>query len=167
MLKKTPGMVEAPQIELDDLHVCNEKDFWKLFPLDLEKARSSVVIVSPFVSNYRVGMILSLLEGLTRRGISVKAYIRQTKKEIDLKAIERLKNVGVEVVFKKRIHQKIAIIDNSIAWTGSLNILQHIDSHDQMTRHSDPEHVRKLLKVIGEPTRKVFQVRLESVHKAF
>ncbi len=60
-----------------------------------------------------------------------------------------MKNAGVEVVFKKGIHQKIAIIDNLTAWSGSLNILQHIDSHDQMTRHSDPVHVKKLLRIIG------------------
>ena len=106
-----------------------------------------MVIMSPFVSDYRVGMILTLIEGYTKRGIGVKAYIRQTKKEIELKAIDRLNSAGVEVVFMKRIHQKIAIIDDSIAWSGSLNILQHLNSHELMTRYSGPEHVKKLVEV--------------------
>jgi hypothetical protein len=147
LLKKTPGL-EAPQMEIDDLHVCNEIDFWKLFPLDLEKARSSVVIISAFVSDYRVGLLLPELEKLKARRVKVLAYIRPTSNVADKTAIDRLKSAGVEVVFKKRIHQKIAIIDDSIGWSGRLNILQHIDSHDQMTRHTDSEHVKKLVKLL-------------------
>jgi len=140
--------IENPKIELDDLHVCNETDFWKLFIMDLDKARSSVVIMSAFVSEYRVNMLIPCLEGLTSRGIGVKAYIRESKKEIELEAIEKLKSAGVEVVFKNRIHQKVAIIDNSIAWSGSLNILQHINSNELMIRYNDSEHVKKLLAVV-------------------
>ena len=148
-VESTVVKVEQPEtlIEPDKVHVCNEAEFWKLFPSDLEKARSSVVIMSPFVSDYRVGMIFTLLEGLIRRGIRVEAYIRPPDKEIDRKTVDRLQDVGVKVIFKKRIHQKIAIIDNLIAWSGSLNILQHINSNEQMTRHSDHEHVKKLLEV--------------------
>jgi hypothetical protein len=105
--------------------------------------------MSPFVSEYRVNVLIQCFEGCISRGGGVKAYIRQTKKEIELKAIETLKGIGIEIVFKNRIHQKIAIIDNSIAWSGSLNILQHINSHEQMTRYSNIEHVKKLLKAMG------------------
>ena len=47
------------------------------------------------------------------------------------------------------IHHKAAVIDRSIAWEGSLNILQHGDSGEQMTRHEDPGYIKELMDVLG------------------
>lgn len=49
-------------------------------------------------------------------------------------AIEQLRNIGVIVSERRNMHQKIAILDNNISWEGSLNILSHRDTEEQMRR---------------------------------
>ncbi len=56
--------------------------------------------------------------------------------------------LGVEVVYREEMHHKAAIIDRAIAWEGSLNILQHWNTQEQMTRHEDPEYIKQLMKVL-------------------
>jgi len=62
--------------------------------------------------------------------------------------LDTWEGMGVEVVTREGIHQKAAIIDRVIAWEGSLNILQHWQSKEHMTRHEDPEYIKKLMDVL-------------------
>ncbi len=62
--------------------------------------------------------------------------------------LDAWEGMGVEVVYREGIHHKAAIIDRAIAWEGSMNILQHWKSKEQMTRHEDPEYIKQLLKVL-------------------
>jgi len=63
-------------------------------------------------------------------------------------AVEQLEKIGANVVQRKGMHQKIAIMDDKITWEGSLNILSHRDTQDQMRRidgaHAVQEIVRNL-----------------------
>lgn len=45
-----------------------------------------------------------------------------------------LNKAGVNVVFKSRIHQKFAIIDQKIVWYGSINLLSFGSSEESMMR---------------------------------
>lgn len=72
-------------------------------------------------------------------------YIRPADRVKEKEAIRNLQELGIEIAFRENIHQKLAVIDNNIAWSGSLNILQHIKSHELMTRHNDPKFAKNLL----------------------
>jgi len=48
--------------------------------------------------------------------------------------IEQLLSMVVKVIQRSNMHQKIAILDNEIAWEGSLNILSHRDTEEHMRR---------------------------------
>ena len=45
-----------------------------------------------------------------------------------------LNKAGVNVVFKSRIHQKFATIDQKIVWYGSINLLSFGSSEESMMR---------------------------------
>ena len=47
------------------------------------------------------------------------------------------------------MHHKIAIIDDSIAWEGSLNILSHWGSGEHMRRFGDEGVVEEILGSLG------------------
>ena len=49
-------------------------------------------------------------------------------------AIEKLRNIGLTVDLRARMHEKIAIIDGEVLWHGSLNILSHRDTSESMLR---------------------------------
>jgi hypothetical protein len=63
--------------------------------------------------------------------------------------IDMLKNMDVEFVERSRMHHKIAIIDNAIAWEGSLNILSHWGSGEHMRRFVDEGVVGEILGGVG------------------
>ncbi len=51
--------------------------------------------------------------------------------------VEALRESGVVVIQRSKMHQKIALIDRKIAWEGSLNILSHRDTGEHMRRIED------------------------------
>jgi len=150
-----PEIFEKPTQELDtiqdkvnSIHVCNEFEFWQLFPQDLSKAKFEVIIFSPFISRRRVDMLLSQFNELIGKGVKIHVYIRPAENEYAKQGIEALKAIGVGVSYRDRMHHKAAVIDQSIAWEGSLNILQQWDSQEQMTRHAETEYINSLLGVL-------------------
>ncbi len=62
--------------EIGEIHVCDEMEFWYLFPQDLNNAQHEVIIVSPFVSRRRAERFMKDFEELTKRGVQV--HIRET-----------------------------------------------------------------------------------------
>jgi phosphatidylserine/phosphatidylglycerophosphate/cardiolipin synthase-like enzyme len=50
------------------------------------------------------------------------------------RAVSRLQHIGIRVLYTKGLHRKIAIIDRSVMYEGSLNILSQNDSAEIMRR---------------------------------
>jgi superfamily II DNA helicase RecQ len=136
--------------EIGATHVCDETEFWYLFPQDVGKAQHEVIIVSPFVNSRKAETFMKDFEQLTGRGTKVRVYARplvaQERREAAI--LDTWEGMGVEVVYREGIHHKAAIIDQVIAWEGSLNILQHWKSKEHMTRHEDPEYIKQLMDVL-------------------
>jgi hypothetical protein len=119
----------------------DEKNFWNVFDRDLSTAQKKVSIVSPFLTSKRSLHFFDSFEDLTVRGVKVTVYTRPPTehtqdfmtKEAEV-VIRQLENIGVTVLLRPKIHQKVVIIDDDICWEGSLNILSHKDSLEQMRR---------------------------------
>lgn len=50
------------------------------------------------------------------------------------------------VIERHSMHQKVAIIDGTIAWEGSLNILSHKDTEEQMRRFEGQSTVEEIIR---------------------
>ena len=57
-----------------------------------------------------------------------------------------LESTGLQIVFKSNIHQKFAIIDQSIVWYGSINLLGYGRSEETMMRLESANIACELLK---------------------
>jgi DNA-binding XRE family transcriptional regulator len=57
--------------------------------------------------------------------------------------------MGVHVTLRKKIHQKLAVIDEDILWEGSLNILSHYDTVERMTRWQSADMVLEAVSTNG------------------
>lgn len=135
----------------DDFY--NQTDFDEAFIADVKAAQRSVVIVSGWAKLNRITNLGDTLLGLPARGVKVCAFIQMPRfwgKAVGISAIEAannrnletvidlLESHGIHVTLVKRIHQKICIIDGCILWLGSMNILSHFDTEEEMLRLVDP-----------------------------
>lgn len=133
----------------------SENEFWPAFYKDLKSSREKVIILSPFVSVNRTSKLLNLLISLLVKEVKIFVLTRPPNEQFGHMAeqaqvaIEKLKQSGVLVSFRSNMHQKVAIIDNEIAWEGSLNILSHNDSEEQMRRIEGEKTIEQICNNLG------------------
>lgn len=120
----------AIETEYEDKGIlCKEDTFYDYFLYDVQKAERRVIIYSPFISQSRLGIMLPYFMDKVSEGVSITVVTKpldnrsKAEKNIYKNYIEKLREIGVHVVFKKDMHEKTALIDHDRVWNGSLNIL--------------------------------------------
>lgn len=144
-------------------HTFSAADFWPAFQKDLTKAQARVIIQSPFITSRRVMMLQSYLSSLLIRNVRLCLFLQAPSRRQDhppgqrlsprdraqeedaANMIHWLQQQGAHLNLRPRIHEKIAIIDKSILWEGSLNILSHKDTEERMRRIKSQREVRKAI----------------------
>lgn len=122
-----------------ELH--DEKTFYKAFLKDLEQAKTEVIIESPFITTGRMKTLWPSLKQAHQRGVKVFIITRDPNDHTDgyeLQSegeIEALEALGIQVFLcTGNHHRKLAILDRTILWEGSLNILSQYHSREFMRR---------------------------------
>ncbi|MGI6237595.1 MAG: TOTE conflict system archaeo-eukaryotic primase domain-containing protein [Candidatus Excrementavichristensenella sp.] len=129
---------ETTEVSSDIIY--NQETFQGRFLYDLSHARKSITIVSPYITMKRVRWIDAALSQAQERRIAVTVITRPAKSfqgrsgEVAQTAIERLAEIGVDVQCRDSIHQKYAIIDESVVWYGSINLLSFGPSQESIMR---------------------------------
>ena len=127
-------------LDQNNSKLLNEDDFYKVFLKDLNKASSEVIIESPYITTKRLTTLLPTLTKLKSHHIRL---IISTKDPIELddylakqstESIAKLLSLGIQVIYIKQLHRKLAIIDRNILYEGSLNILSQSNSKEIMRR---------------------------------
>jgi len=117
-----------------------ERNFWAQFLQDIRGVQQRLMILSPFISISRAGTFMDYFRAMIGQGVDISIYTRPINQQGGEMANQseivttQLRNIGVNVIERRSMHQKIAILDNDVAWEGSLNILSHRDSGEQMRR---------------------------------
>jgi phosphatidylserine/phosphatidylglycerophosphate/cardiolipin synthase-like enzyme len=119
----------------------DEKSFYKAFLKDLEQCQKEVIIESPFITSGRMKTLWPILRKQYVRGVKIFIVTRDPKEHLDSyesqseSEIEALEAIGIQVLLcTGNHHRKLAIIDRTILWEGSLNILSQIHSREIMRR---------------------------------
>ncbi len=142
--------VPSGQIQMYD-----QDSFYKTFENDLYFTKDQAVIESPFITTKRIYALLPILSDLRSRGVSVVINTRNpnehdTEHEVQAAhAVATLQSIGVDVLYTAKHHRKLAVIDKTIVWNGSLNILSQNDSCEIMWRTSSQELAYQLLGFIN------------------
>lgn len=130
--------------------IFDHQNFQAVYENDLAIARKEIVIVSPFVSKRRIQQVSPLIAAALHKQIKVVVMTRPVTDHKDDKTLRaiftELESVGLQITFKSNIHQKIAIIDQSIVWYGSINLLGYGRSEETMMRLESANIARELLK---------------------
>jgi len=136
-----------------------ERNFWAQFLQDIKRVKQRLIILSPFVSIRRSGMFMDYFTAVIERGVEIRVYTRPINQQVSEMAsqseivVRQFRSIGVNVIERRNMHQKVAIIDNDVAWEGSLNILSHRDSGEQMRRftgQSTIEEISRNLELLEE-----------------
>jgi len=151
--KWASALIETPSyVDVADSSLFTEKNFWLAFLNDLQTAEKSVIIMSPFISLRRAGKLMDFLRVLLAKGVEMRVYTRPPAQQRGSlsdhaeQVIKQLETIGAKVVQRKGMHQKIAVIDDRIVWEGSLNILSHKDTQEQMRRLDGRNTVQEVIR---------------------
>ncbi|WBO69410.1 AAA domain-containing protein [Streptomyces camelliae] len=122
---------------------------------DIERATTSIEIYCPFLDPNPVRKWSVLLGRRAGDGVRVVVYTRAAEEQRDDAAAERhqqrideLRAQGCEVDFRERMHEKVLILDGTVLWHGSLNLLANTGPTDLMMRFTDPTSCERVSRVI-------------------
>ncbi|MFQ6024206.1 MAG: AAA domain-containing protein [Acidiferrobacterales bacterium] len=153
---------ELPIIEFDSetSGIFTEITFDRAFLEDLKHMKKSAVIFSPHMSEQGTGRWLNLLAAKVNQGVCVRLVTRPPENqggtfERNLEQLLRvIMDCGVIVDLRQDMHEKFAIIDNTVLWHGSLNILSHRDTKENVLRIHSPATCRLIARYASTPTQR-------------
>jgi hypothetical protein len=134
----------------------DQDDFYPAFLKDLAKCHSEVIIECPFITSRRLKTVLPTLEKLKARKVRIAINTRDPRthdegyhRDNAHEAISKLQHMGVQVLYTGNHHRKVAILDRSILYEGSLNILSQNDSCEIMRRIESVPLAWQMIRFIG------------------
>ena len=130
-----------------DIKHYTEQDFYDVLKRDLQRARTSIMIASPYLAEARINDILPLLIERKRGGVDVKIYTKPLNESAqwDVRATDGVKSAGIEPVYRSKMHEKMIIIDETVLYHGSLNSLSQRDSLESMLRIKEHNIIKEVI----------------------
>lgn len=125
--------------------------YWEVFEKDVLSAEKSLVISSPFLSSRKVGWLVSQSEALQQRGVTIKLFALSPEaypedgQEHHKELLNQLVASGIEVNLQNRYHERYAVIDQSLVWYGSMNLLSNGSEENSLMRIVSPTIAAELL----------------------
>lgn len=133
----------------------DQDSFYPAFLKGLAKCRSEVIIESPFITSRRLKTLLPTLEKLKARKVRIVVNTRDPRthdtnyqQEDAHEALSKLQHMGVQVLYTGNHHRKLAILDRTILYEGSLNILSQNDSCEIVRRVTSAELAWQMIRFI-------------------
>jgi len=157
------------EIELDSKRVVvTQADFFRLLSTDLIRAKKRVIIYSPFLTQDRVAFLMPHLQAAVSRNVLVviitKSFSERSGSEIgQIRRIEaQFAKIGVIVVHKMHMHEKLVFIDDDITWSGSLNPLSYTNTQEVMERRKSKPVLDDYFNILRLPEILAIQGKPES-----
>ena len=146
---KCEGVIPA-----DGNIIFDSSSFLPIFTADLLAAKREIIIVSPFLTQKRVSMMLNTFEDCKLSGAKVTVVTRPTEDYAD-KDQNRVSGIigflcekGITVIEKSKIHQKFAIIDERVVWYGSINLLSFGSAEESIMRLDSASIAGELMYIV-------------------
>jgi len=127
--------------------------YWEVFEKDVLSAEKSIVISSPFLGSRKVGWLVDQSEILQKRGVIITVLSLRPEeypedgREHHTNLLGRLTSVGIHVKTQSHCHERYAVIDQTLVWYGSMNLLSKGREDDSLMRIFSPEIAAELLEL--------------------
>ena len=126
--------------------VCREESFNDYFLADIKSFKKRLIIYSAFMTEARLSTLLPAFRDAVHEGkqiiVVTKSLSDRGKSELAKykKCEEELRAIGVNILHKKGMHEKLIFVDSNAVWIGSLNALSFTGlTGEVMQRHADRE----------------------------
>ncbi len=146
---------KGKQSDLVDSALYNQDTFYKEFLRNISRCKTELLIESPFITSRRMQLLMPIFRKLRKRGVKIIVNTRcpdehyGVHREQAVEAIADMRSLGVKVLYTVRHHRKMSIIDRTIIWEGSLNILSYSNSCEIMRRIVSPGLAQQTIRFIG------------------
>jgi superfamily I DNA and/or RNA helicase len=166
--KILPSYIDAKDLQItrsgltlphdDELSIWNENNFYPRFLEDIRNAKHRVIIYSPFLGKARLASLMETFRSVMDRGvrffiITKKPEFQSHNLEIAIELIENLKKIGFDIILagngtgvSENFHEKIAFVDDTAFYHGSLNILSQRESSESMMIYRSPVLIAQMMK---------------------
>ncbi|MFN8659204.1 MAG: phospholipase D-like domain-containing protein [Candidatus Obscuribacterales bacterium] len=121
------------------------------FIQDINEARSLIIIHVPFVGDFQMEQLSPHLVNARKRNVRVCVFLElptrpQTAEEAAKfkRLCQWLRKMGVHVNFRPKCHEKLAIIDDRVAWEATLNMLSHYDTSERLNRWTCKDKIEEI-----------------------
>ena len=107
--------------------------------------------MSPFLSSRKVEWLVDRSETLQKRGVTITVFSLKPEdypedgREHHTDLLERLATAGICVKTQNHCHERYAVIDQSLVWYGSMNLLSNSKEDDSLMRIVSPSIAAELL----------------------
>ena len=127
--------------------------YWTVFKKDVLSATKSIVISSPFLCSRKVEWLVDQSETLQKRGVTISVFsltpeeYPEDGRAHQIELLGRLSSAGVFVKTQNHCHERYAVIDQSLVWYGSMNLLSKGREDDSLMRIVSPEIAAELVEL--------------------
>ena len=141
--------------DLLDSKLYDEKTFYPAFIKDLNNCGSELIIECPFMTKRRLQHLLPALKMLKDRKVRIIINTKDPHELDEERRVEAYRSVasllhkGIRVIYTHGHHRKLAIIDRSILYEGSLNILSQNRTTEIMRRTESVRMSWEMVRFIG------------------
>jgi len=135
--------------------IFDSRSFLPAFEKDVHAARQEIVIASPYMKKYRTVQMLRMLSAARINGARVTVITRPAEdyKLADQPGVpamqKALTDAGVRLLKNPGLHQKFAVIDQSVVWYGNINLLGYGTAEESIMRLEQREIAEELLRAAG------------------
>ena len=144
----------GPDIQKQETNVIYDyESYAEIYCRDLADAKTSIVVSSPSLRYSKVNKFITEMKSLQERGVKITIVTWSPDSYIfgnpihKMEMIKTLNEAGIEVVLKEENCLHFAVIDNSIVWYGSLNLLGKEDIEDNIMRIDSEEIAMELFEL--------------------
>jgi superfamily I DNA and/or RNA helicase len=125
------------------------ESFYKAFEKDLKKAKERVLIASPFTAADRASKWEPSLRDLVANKVDIRILTKPLNEknnyEESLKIHNTFRTFVSELKEIPKMHEKLSVIDGTVIWLGSLNILSHSKASELMVRIESPDFAKGIM----------------------
>lgn len=149
---------DIPQKQKAD-SIYDYESYKEVYIDDIKAAEKSIVIASPSLNYRKVSSFLNTVKPLQERGIKITVLTwdpeiyRYGDPTYKSELLAALRDAGIEVLLQRVNCQHYAVVDNSVVWYGSMNLLGKEDIEDNIMRITSEEIAAELLEISYMNTR--------------
>lgn len=127
------------------------RSYDQVFRSDLCDAKTELWIASPYLKRSRIVQLMPILSQLHANGVSITVFtlppeaVAEKEQSTQIECIEYLRSYGIQVKPRNAMFLRCAVIDSSIVWYGSVNMLTFNSPESCVMRLASTDIAARLL----------------------